>query len=498
MSLDFDSVSFTHPGAASPLFTRVSLHCRAGWTGIVGANGAGKTTLLRLAMGELQPDEGSVRRCGPVACCAQRTDRTSPEMADFLASCEGSACRLRGVFGTGDDWGSRWSTLSHGERNRAQIAFALWTSPEVLLLDEPTNHIDERGRLHLLEGLRLFRGTGVLVSHDRELLDSLCYQCAFVDPPALIVRPGNYSAAFQAHQHEERGRQAEIDRMAREVSRLRREADRRSRAAARADKRRSKRGLGKGDSDGRERIDRARMSGADGRPGALARQLDGRLRQAERRLNGLEIRKRYDLHFRLPGIPSPRSRVLFEPAGILPLPDGRKIHLPPLSIMQDDRIAVVGPNGAGKSTVVRHLLSRLDVEKGKIVYLPQEVDLERSRSLVRQLHVLPEAVQGQVLTIVSALGSRPPRLLASDEPSPGEARKLLLALGAVHEPFLVVMDEPTNHLDLPAIECLEDALAGCRAALLLVSHDRRFLQRLTRVQWVLQPTTDGSRLEIAL
>jgi ATPase subunit of ABC transporter with duplicated ATPase domains len=149
-------------------------------------------------------------------------------------------------------------------------------------------------------------------------------------------------------------------------------------------------------------------------------------------------------------------------------------------------------NGSGKSTLVRHLLGRPELEREPVVYLPQEVDLEASAAVLDEFRSLSRAEQGRVLTIVSALGSRPPRLLESRQASPGEVRKLLLAIGAVREPHLIVMDEPT----LPAIECLEDALEGCRAALLLVSHDRRFLERLTRVRWTLSPSGPVSRLEI--
>ena len=87
------------------------------------------------------------------------------------------------------------------------------------------------------------------------------------------------------------------------------------------------------------------------------------------------------------------------------------------------------------------------------------------------------------MTVISRLGSRPYRLLESAEPSPGETRKLLLAMGIAKEPHLIVMDEPTNHMDLPSIQCLEDALSDCPCGLLLVSHDLRFLRALTARRW---------------
>jgi macrolide transport system ATP-binding/permease protein len=95
------------------------------------------------------------------------------------------------------------------------------------------------------------------------------------------------------------------------------------------------------------------------------------------------------------------------------------------------------------------------------------------------------------MTIVSRLGSRPELLLRSVEPSPGELRKLLLARGISRAPYLIVMDEPTNHLDLPSIECLEEALADCPCGLLLVSHDERFLGRLTGTRWRLTRAGTG-------
>jgi ATPase subunit of ABC transporter with duplicated ATPase domains len=96
---------------------------------------------------------------------------------------------------------------------------------------------------------------------------------------------------------------------------------------------------------------------------------------------------------------------------------------------------------------------------------------------------LPNETLGQMMTVVSRLGSRPHRLLESVKPSPGEIRKVLLATGIANRPHIIVMDEPTNHLDLPSIECLEQALAGCPCGLLLVSHDQRFLDVLAHKRW---------------
>jgi len=132
-------------------------------------------------------------------------------------------------------------------------------------------------------------------------------------------------------------------------------------------------------------------------------------------------------------------------------------------------------------------------------YVPQEIDVGQSRDLLDQARQLPASQLGHLMNIVSRLGSRPDRLLASDEPSPGETRKLMLALGMVHTPHIIVMDEPTNHMDLPSIEAVETALSDCPCALLLVSHDTRFLQRLTQTTWHISPdpeTTNSFTLHI--
>jgi ATPase subunit of ABC transporter with duplicated ATPase domains len=118
-----------------------------------------------------------------------------------------------------------------------------------------------------------------------------------------------------------------------------------------------------------------------------------------------------------------------------------------------------------------------------VVVLSQEIDRETSKRVAADIHRLSRDDYGKLITVVSCLGSDPQRAMTTEEPSPGELRKMILAMGLLQNPYLIIMDEPTNHLDLPSIECMENALEDCNAALLLVSHDRRFLQRLTDLCW---------------
>ena len=129
----------------------------------------------------------------------------------------------------------------------------------------------------------------------------------------------------------------------------------------------------------------------------------------------------------------------------------------------------------------------------RVIYMPQEIDRHTTQSLLARVRSLPKEKLGQLMTIVSCLGSRPQRLLETQELSPGEIHKILLALGISQVPHMIIMDEPTNHLDLPSIKCLENALAECPCGVLLVSHDQYFLDHLTTIRWHIAADREGSR-----
>jgi ATPase subunit of ABC transporter with duplicated ATPase domains len=167
----------------------------------------------------------------------------------------------------------------------------------------------------------------------------------------------------------------------------------------------------------------------------------------------------------------------------LDLGDGRELHLGELAMGAGDRVALVGANGTGKSTLIRHIMHHLALPRESFVYLAQEIDAAESRDVMRKVRLLSNEKLGEVLSIISRLGSQPESLRETEKASPGELRKILLALGMMRNPQLIIMDEPTNHMDLPSIECVEAALQECECALLLVSHDMRFLRILTETCW---------------
>ncbi|BDU77971.1 ATP-binding cassette domain-containing protein [Mesoterricola sediminis] len=493
MFLSFTDVTFTHEGALDPVVQHLGFTVSDGWTGLVGANGSGKTTLLRLALGELRPTQGHIRRPGPGYLADQRTDHAPPGLARLLLDPGSAAQRLKHQLGLQPDWTRRWATLSHGERKRAQLAVLLHLAPPFLAVDEPTNHLDAESRDRVRTALAGFRGLGLLVSHDRDLLDALCGQCLFLEPPRPVLRPGGYTEGRAQADAEAKDQVRERARAAREVEDLRHEQHRRREQTDRAERQRSKRGIPPGDRDAKGRVDAARV--ADGGSGQRLRQLDGRVRQAAQRLDQLPVQRQHALGITLGGGPPSGRLLLALPEQTLPLGPGRTLRVPALMIRPGDRIGLEGPNGSGKSTLVRRLMADPALAGRPTAYLPQELPLEAAVAILDAFRRQPPEALGRALTLVRRLGSDPARLLQSRAPSPGEIRKLHLAGQFSASPHLVVLDEPTNHLDLPSVACLEAALATTPAALLLVSHDRRFLARLVTRRWTLRATEGGWRLE---
>ena len=492
-SLVFQDVSFSYPGSPVQLLDRMDFGVSEGWVGIVGANGAGKTTLLQLACGLLAAQSGTIHRPERAAYCPQRTDAPSPELSSLLSSYDGEAYRIRGALEVEDDFIDRWDTLSHGERKRAQIAACLWTRPTLFAVDEPTNHLDEHAQSIVFDALRTFRGVGLLVSHDRELLDRLCTNSLFLFPPTAALRSGGYSDARAGLDTENRHVLERKQQAARHRRLLRTEMDERRQRVRKAHKARSKRGIDRKDHDAKEKIDQARV--ADGGAGKNLRQLEGRLRQATEQEAVLTVRKDRVTGISLQGRRSQRNALLSIEATELPLGVDRRLLVPDLLMQPGDRIALIGANGVGKSTLVRHIVARMDLPPAEVVSIPQEISAEAARGVLEAVKELAGSRLGEVMQWVSRLGSDPHQLLDSLTPSPGEVRKLMLSLRMTDAPVLLILDEPTNHMDLPSVECLESALREYPGGLLLVSHDLRFLRPLTGTTWEI--SFDGERRGIS-
>lgn len=491
------SVGFQYPSSAAPIFSGLTTHLEPGFTGVVGANGAGKTTLLQLVGGELKPDTGQIDGTKDLIHCAQRTDSPPRRFVELLDDEDGATYALRGRLGIEWDFLDRWQSLSHGERKRAQIATALWQAPEVLTIDEPTNHIDSAARELLLENLKQFRGVGIIVSHDRALLDELCHSTLWLESGSGKLYAGGYTQAKQQREQDQATLLHERDTLRRSQKKLDSEIAKRRDKAARSHKDRSKSGIPIKDHDARFKKNIARNSGKDGQAGRLLNQLGGRKEQLDEKLGSFEVSKQKSVGIWLEGSRARKQTLINTPELKLSMGAYRTLMTPPLVMQPEDRIAITGANGMGKSTLLSALQTEFNVPPEHLIFMPQEISAEASREVLQNAKQLDNKHLGNLMTIVSALGSDPKRLLATDQPSPGEVRKLLLAIGILREPWLIVMDEPTNHLDLPSIEALEQALADCPCGLLLVSHDADFLKSLANTYWHLSGTTEGSQLQIS-
>lgn len=481
MQLNLSNIAYCYPQAAEPILRGITATFPRGWTGIVGDNGCGKSTLARIACGLIQPDTGSVSPALIGVYCSQDATCPPDNLNDFALAYDGKAVRLRRVLALEDDWPWRYETLSCGQQKRLQVACALWAEPDVLVMDEPTNHVDAKTRNQILQTLEGFRGVGILISHDRLLLDGLCQQCLFMQGGTGAMRPGGYSQAADQALLERESSLRIREEARREKARIERESRRRRETAAKKESKKSLAGINKHDSDARHKRRVAIVSGTDGIAAKQAGVMAARLGRVSEKLERLRVDKRYDSDIWLDATPSRRPVLVRLEATELSLGE-RRLVVPPLFIGRSDHIGLVGDNGNGKTTLVKHLMNHLP-EGVRVLFVPQEPSEGQRREVRQQLHDLTSANRGRVLSIVAQLNSEPERLLEGDEVSPGELRKLMLALGILSEPELIVMDEPTNHLDLGSTEALERVLAAYPGALLLVSHDAVLLEATTRVTW---------------
>lgn len=152
-------------------------------------------------------------------------------------------------------------------------------------------------------------------------------------------------------------------------------------------------------------------------------------------------------------------------------------------IERDARIHLRGRNGSGKSTLLSAIAQAWNLHPDRLLYLPQEWRRSDGLELLERLSAMDTRQRGRVLQIVARLGTDPDVLLSSPLPSPGEARKLAMAIGIGVESWMLLLDEPTNHLDLDTMKRLETALADYPGAMLMVSHDHRFAEALTDQTW---------------
>ena len=487
-----DHITFAFENSPDPLFEDLTFQLDKSWTCIVGANGSGKTTLLKILCGLLCPDNGSIKIPGKTYYSEQRTDFPPATIESFFNSTSQFTYKLKNTLQIQDEWQHQWNVLSHGERKRCQIAVALNQQPKVLAIDEPSNHLDLYSKNILFNALKSFSGVGLLVSHDRDLMDKLCQRTIFINPPKIDLRKCNYSNAFQEIKRDIKSTNAAYILAKNEVKKLQRKVKDQRRKASSADKKRSKRNISAKDHDAKSKIDLARLSGKDSIEGQLHKRLQSKLSKAQQKQHEMHFTKLQATGINFKIDESGRMFPIIIPSGRIKLGDKKSLLFPELTIQSGDKIGIIGNNGSGKSTFLNHLLKKMYINNDKTIYIPQEITIEESEIIINRIQHYNDEQKGQLMTIISRLGSAPDHILQTTIPSPGEVRKLMLAEGIMLNPTLIIMDEPTNHMDLVSIECVESALNACNCAQILVSHDKTFLNNTINYYWsFLENSGDG-------
>ncbi len=461
--------------------------------GITGANGTGKSSLFALILGKLQADAGDLKlpREWVIAWVAQETPQDSRSAIEYVldgdqelrqvekkiaeAEAKGDGHELALLHGQFESIGgyqarSRAGQLLHGLgfktgdeerpvtdfsggwRMRLNLARALICRSDLLLLDEPTNHLDLDAVIWLETWLKRYPGTLLLISHDREFLDSVTDHIAHIEQGKLILYSGNYSAFERIRAEQLANQQAEHLKQQREIAHI------------------------------KSYVDRFRAKATK------ARQAQSRLKALERMelIAPAHVDSPFHFSFRTPEKnPNPLLRLEDAATGY-----GETIIVSGvnMSISPGDRIGLLGPNGAGKSTFIKLLSGQLPLMAGKLetaqdlkigYFAQHQVEqLHPEHSALEHLTQLdPLAREQELRDYLGSFGFMGDKALEKTAPfSGGEKSRLALALLIYQRPNLLLLDEPTNHLDLEMRQALASALQDFTGAMVIVSHDRHLLR----------------------
>ena len=384
--------------------------------------------------------------------CPQTVDDVTASIAEFAGSWEAADFTMRGRLGLQPDDLDRWSTLSPGERKRWQIGAALSGEPEALLLDEPTNHIDVEARALLLEALERFVGVGLIVSHDRSVLNLLCERTARLTGGVIELWRGSYDTARLEWERAaaevveaKQSLRTEERRLRKRTHQQRQTLDKRQAAD-----RRTVREEGLKDKDARSMEAKGRREAGAAAGGQRVTQMSARAERTGEAADAVDVAKTLGGSVFVDYKPA-RRPLLLDWDGPVVVESHLLIDHASVALGREDRVWLRGSNGSGKTTLLMAMMDSSTLPPERVLWLPQDQTEAERTELLTTVASLERSPKGRVLNIVATLGVDPDQLLVSELPSPGEARKLTLALGLGGHAWCLVLDEPTNHLDLPSI-----------------------------------------------
>jgi ATP-binding cassette subfamily F protein uup len=468
----------------APLFAGIEMHVARGErAALVGRNGSGKSTLMKTIIGAVEPDGGKIyAEPGIRIAWLEQEPRFAPGMtvAEYVAAGAEAAHAADAILAEiGLNPARELVTLSGGEGRRAGLARVFASPPDLLLLDEPTNHLD----LTMIEWLEArlagFKGAIVVISHDRAFLSNITNRVFWMDRGKLRVSDRGFA-------HFEDWREEVLHLEAKALEKLDTHLAAEAHWLIHGVTARRKRNQGRMERLEQMRAARATMIGGRGKLKLEAKE------------------------------GASKSRMIVDAAGIaksVPVEGGTRVLLKDFStlIVRGDRVGIVGPNGAGKSTLIRMLIGELAPDAGRIQMAKnlQLAYFDQRRQQLDPKKTLREVLLPQGGDSVFAQG-RPRHVRAylkdflfdprqADSPtgtlSGGERNRLLLAKILAMPADLLVLDEPTNDLDTDTLDLLEEVLGDFAGTLLVVSHDRDFLDKT--VSSVIVMPGDGTATEYA-
>lgn len=459
--------------------------------GLVGWNGSGKTTLMRILQGLIMPDEGSITKYPQelsIGYLPQSTDYEGLLDDHVLSDNEELLLRTTSRLGLEklQHWEKeRYQHLSGGERLKLALA-AIWAKkPSLIFLDEPTNHLDLKGVNWLVDELNLFHGTAVIISHDRYFLDRSVTKVYEIEDSQLKEYVGNYTEyrnekqrQFEQQVRDYDKQQRKIQMVESQIATLKQWSEKAHREA----------GKDRGDSENRQmglkEFERVKAKKKDNQIKSKTKRLELELSKNKVEKPKEEAQVLFD--FEASGN---RGKRILEAKG-LTKEFGERILFKQshFYVKHGEKVGLLGSNGAGKTTFINMLLGSETISKGslwksetlKIAYLSQDVsDMPSGKTAMEYLDLSGWGRVSKARSIFANMGMKEEKLLKPiSSLSLGERTRVKLVYMIMQEYDVLILDEPTNHMDLPSREQLEETLASFQGTLIVVSHDRYFIEKL--------------------